>query len=311
MAFQLHCQGKRGSTTGNRSENSGLSVQTLCILEDAAKTCRVVCTSRPDSRRARSQISNSRSRMVVQLILGLMLAGWVAFALSARGKQTRSSATIDTSVKPSAEPNNTEIPTGKEDFRFLLAILAGVALGVGAAALQKMIELAALTPEFFLLVLFWITSFAAVTVVYLAVKYGAFFMGQRIDATETILLMVVAVTECAMFASVALGPGPNLALRWFLSLSAFGLFAGSMVAVVSRKLRPRLQEQIDNKLRHYIESLPVDIIMPFVTFLSAAIYISINPHPSVASAMVAGTISLLFILAGIVKQRNTRRQIFA
>jgi hypothetical protein len=248
--------------------------------------------------------------VTLSLILALTLAAWI---LSARREPVppASARTDNTPVKPPTEPHYAEMLPGKEDFRFLLAILAGVALGVGAVALQKMIQLVAWTPEFALLTLFWVTSFAAVVVVYLAVKYGSVFIDRRIDATETILLMIVTIAECAMFASVALGPSPNLALRWFVSLSTFGLFAGCMVTVVYHQLAPRLHEHIDGKLRYYIESLRVDMAMPFVTWLNSAIYISINPHPSTMSALIAGAVNLLALIAGIIKQRHTRRRIFS
>jgi hypothetical protein len=200
--------------------------------------------------------------------------------------------------------------SGKEDFRFLLAILAGVAIATAVAALQKMMELVAWRLEFLMLTTLWVTAFTAVILVYLSVKYGSLFIDQRIDAAENVGLMVVTVTECAMFIAVTLGPGPNLSLRWFISLSAFGFFTSCTVALVYRRLVREYGNQADGKMGIYIRSLRVDMTMAMITCVVAAIYIVIEPHPSTLSTLIAGVMALTMLISAILFQRRVRQQLF-
>jgi hypothetical protein len=172
-------------------------------------------------------------------------------------------------------------------------------------------ELVSWRLEFIVLVVFWVASFTAVVLVYLAVKYGSVVFDLRIDATENVLLMIVTIAEFGMFVSVDLGSGPNLDLRWFISLSAFGLFAFCMTSVVRRRLIIQLREHANEKLREHVRSLPGDIAMALFTCLGAVIYITIDPHPPALSALIAGAVIELFLVVGIIKQRQMRRRIFS
>lgn len=200
--------------------------------------------------------------------------------------------------------------SGRDDFSFLLAILAGVALAAGVVALQTVMVSVALTVDFFVLVVFWLASFVAVALVYLSVKYGAVFIEERIDATENIMLMLVTLAESAMFIAVTIGPGPLLAVHWFGSISAFGLLAGSTTAIVKRMLTRQVLRVPDEKTSRYADSLKADIVMAFMLAIGAAVYLFLSPHPSSLSMLIAGLVCLLFLIGGILNQRRTRLNVF-
>lgn len=207
-------------------------------------------------------------------------------------------------------PRKKDFPSGKEDFRFLLAILAGVAIATAVGALQTMMELVAWRLEFLMLTTLWVAAFTAVILVYLSVKYGSLLIDQRIDAAENVGLMVVTITECAMFIAVALGPGSNLNLRWFISLSAFGFFASCTTALVYRKLVREYGNQASGEIGIYIRSLRVDMTMAMITCVAAVIYIIIEPHPSTLSTLIAGVMALAMLIGAILYQRGVRQRVF-
>ncbi len=241
----------------------------------------------------------------------LLLFGWTLW----RARQGQED--IQTQVRnppPVVVPptDRASLVSAREDFSFLLAILTGVALSVGVVALQKVIEVVSPTAEFTELVIFWITSFSAVVLIYLSVKYGAVFIPGRIDALENTMLMLVTVAECAMFAALALGPGPLLAVRWFISLASFAFLAGATTFIIWRRLRREVENgTADEKTIIYVRSLLVDIWSAGVLLSITVAFVYFSwPHPADRVGLVAGGVAFVICLLAIHNQWRTRLEVF-
>jgi hypothetical protein len=202
--------------------------------------------------------------------------------------------------------------SAREDFSFLLAILTGVALTAGVVALQKVIEVASPTTEFAELAVFWLTSFSAVVLIYLSVKYGAVFIPGRIDALENTMLMLVTVAECAMFAALALGPGPLLPVRWFIGLAAFAFLAGTTTFIIWRRLRREVVNGAgDEKTVIYLRSLVADIWSAGILLSATVAFIYFSwPHPADQAGLGAGLVAFVICLLAIHGQWRTRLKVF-
>ncbi|MEA5366460.1 hypothetical protein VA596_43500 [Amycolatopsis sp., V23-08] len=242
----------------------------------------------------------------------LLLLGWTLW----RVRRPREVGQVST---PTLEPAAAALPQlsdraslvpGREDFSFLLAILTGVALSVGVVALQELVSVFALTVSFAELLMFWLTSFGAVALIYLSVKYGAVFIPGRIDAIENVMMMVVTIAECAMFIAVALGPGELLAMRWFISLAAFAFSAGITTTIVWRRLCRSIEAKVaDEETVIYAKSLTSDIASACGLFAATVLFVCLWPKPPVFVGLCGGSVAFLICVSEIMKQRKTRQNV--
>jgi hypothetical protein len=236
-------------------------------------------------------------RDVTGLAATLLLLAWVVRLMRRPPTDGGNHACNMSREAPQLQAQRAELVPGREDFSFLLAILTGVALSTGVVALQKVIEVASLTVGFAELVVFWLTSFGAVALIYLSVKYGSVFISGRIDAAENIMMMIVTLAECAMFIAVAMGPGPLLPLRWFTSLAAFAFSAGVTTAIVWRRLRREARKgAADKETVTYTKSLASDIRSAFGLFTATVLFVYFWPHPADLVSLGAGLVTLLILL---------------
>ncbi len=126
-------------------------------------------------RRYRSSRHGDRAIFAIFLVLGLaVLAGLVGSRARPKFSESRSVVSSQGPVSQAgiSRPSAARIVEG-EDFRFLLAILTGVALGTATLTFQNQLLRAQWGIPFLGQAVLWSASLAAVVLVYLSIMYGS------------------------------------------------------------------------------------------------------------------------------------------
>lgn len=257
----------------------------------------------------RNQRLNGRDNhlVVFLLLLGLtVLLGW----LQSKTPTATSDSPRSHVAEPQAEAVPRPIKPEGEDFRFLWAILTGVSLGTAILALQTQLPSLHWSSQFLGQAMMWLASLAAVILVYLSVVYGSRLTVGRVDAVETTLLIFVAVAQSSLFVSVALGPGPTAARRWFICLAIFCFFAMSGILSVRRRISKFPPDGVPvGTIQLYRRSLVRDACMAAVLLATAAAYVSIWSHPSDINMLIATTVILVVLVTSNLQQVSTRKHL--
>lgn len=123
------------------------------------------------------------------------------------------------------------------DFRILLTIIAGVALGAAVVALQPL--LAHSLPVYWQGVgwLLWAAGFFAIVLTYLSTLFGSKLLKNEIDLPHTTSVVAVFLAEGAMFSALVASKETEMVKVWLLTFAAFGGCAVVAIYLVIRKLR--------------------------------------------------------------------------
>jgi len=158
---------------------------------------------------------------------------------------------------PAATPTTAE-SLGHRDFRFLLAIVAGVSLG-GAVAVSPVLLQGPYTNSQWLsnAEKFLVTTLA-VALIYSAIAHGARFFLRRVEVVSIIGLILVFTCLGAAYMALSL-PAPDSTQRWTIAFGLFCILSAIQIALVYRGVTYQQALRSNSRAqRTYARSLIVD-----------------------------------------------------
>ncbi|WP_433167329.1 hypothetical protein [Kribbella sp. CA-247076] len=202
--------------------------------------------------------------------------------------------------------------SGADDYRMLLTVIAGIALGVAATALPALIEGPFLDWTYAAKVVLWFTGIGANVLEYLAVSFGSRLYLTRVEVFATASLALVFLAQAGLFVVLSRGRDDLLASRWF---SVFAIFC--VLAAIEANHGRRIG------LRYGGNRFPAEVVDVYtqslrqvvVLLLSAA---AVSVGFAVLGQWAPGWLTFLFALAALavivganVHQERTRNALAA
>lgn len=196
--------------------------------------------------------------------------------------------------------------SGADDYRLLLTVIAGIALGVAATAMPALIEGPFGTWSYPARLAMWLTGVGAVILEYLAVLFGSRLYLRRVEFFATSSLALVFLAQAGMFAVLSLDDD-LIGSRWFV---LFGLH--NVVAAVEAEHARRVV------LRHGGDRYGPDVIDPYavslrqvsfamlVTAVLAFLFVLIWRDPPSLAVFIAALLALATVIAANVQQYRIR-----
>lgn len=245
-----------------------------------------------------------RDTGLLAALLVLALAGLVGLAR----QRTQTTPTTPPTPVRMPVPAPARAAGDGEDFRFLLAILTGVALGTAVFGLPALLS-GELRSDGVPAIL-WATSLSAVVLVYLSILHGSRLTVGRVDAADTTVLIGVTLAECGLFVCATLGPAAVAAHRWFECMAVFSFLATTGIFLARRRvLRWPPDDVPAPAVRTYTASLSRDMAMAAGQGAGCVAYAVAVPRPSPVQVVIAGGVLLLFLVAATAQQIATRRKL--
>ena len=163
--------------------------------------------------------------------------------------------------------------SGADDYRMLLTVIAGIALGVAATTLPVLIQGPYLDWLYAAKVVMWFTGIAAGVLEYLAVSFGSRLYLVRVEVFATASLALVFISQAGLF--IVLQQRGPLVPHWFAVFAVFCAIAG-LEANHGRRM----------VVRHGHEGFPPEVVAYYARSLRQV----------VALILTAGAASLLIAI---------------
>lgn len=195
---------------------------------------------------------------------------------------------------------------GPGDYRMLLTVIAGIALGLAATAIPDLIEGPLLSWLFAAKLVMWTTGVAAVILFYLAVLFGSRLYLSRVDVVATSSLALVFLAQAGMFAVLAMDPD-LLGSRWFVMFALYNVFAGLETdharRVVVRHSGGRFGRDI---VALFARSLAEATWLVLATALISLLFVLIWHDAPPLALFIAACVALVSVIAANVQQHRLR-----
>lgn len=200
---------------------------------------------------------------------------------------------------------------GAEDFRLLLTVIAGIALGVAATAIPGLIEGTLSSWVFAAKLIMWVTGVAAVILFYLAVLFGSKLYLTRVDVVATTSLALVFLGQAGMFAVLGMD-ADQLGPRWFVMFALYNVFAGLETEHARRIIVRHAVDRFDSKVvRIFARSLAEAVALVFVTAIGSLLFVVIWSDAPPLAWFVAAGIALASVIFANIQQHQVRTKLAA
>jgi hypothetical protein len=195
---------------------------------------------------------------------------------------------------------------GADDFRLLLTVIAGIALGVAATAMPSLIVGPFDNWSYGTRLVMWLTGVAAVLLEYLAVLSGSRLYLRRVDVVATASLAFVFLSQAGMFAVVGMD-ADLLGSRWFTMFAIFNLFAGLEAEHARRVIVRHGTSRFDAAVvDRYALSLRRAIALVMATALAALVFVVAWNDAPPPAVFVASCVALGLVIVANAQQYATR-----
>lgn len=215
------------------------------------------------------------------------------------------------------EPTTTASPTmedgevrgGADDFRLLLTVIAGIALGVAAAAMPSLIGGPILSWTFAAKLVMWSTGIGAVVLFYLAVLFGSRLYFHRVDFVGTTSLVLVFLAQAGMFAALAMDDD-LLGPRWFVMFALYNAIAGLDTEHARRVITRHAVGPVDAEVvRFFGRSLRAAVVLLWATGAASLLFIAIWPAAPPLALFLASCLALASVAYANVREHRARTKL--
>jgi hypothetical protein len=191
----------------------------------------------------------------------------------------------------------------------LLAVIAGISLGVAAAALPPLIEGPFQTWLYPAKLAMWLAGIAAIIVEYLAVLFGSRLYLRRVEVYATTSLALVFLAIAGMF--IVLGMGSDLlGTRWFALFAIFNLFAGLEADHARRVVLRHAGDHFGSDVVRVAASSLLQVTwLHLVTALGSLLFAVLGSGAPAFGVFVAACVALASTIATNVQQYRLREDL--
>lgn len=205
-----------------------------------------------------------------------------------------------------AAGNARRAASGAEDYRMLLTVIAGIALGVAATALPPLIRGPFGTWTYAAMAIMWVTGVSAVILEYLAVLFGSRLYFRRVDVVATTSLALVFLAQAGMFVVIGMGP-EQVGPRWFVLFAAYLLIAAAEAEhgrrVIVRAAVPAYGADL---VRRFGATLTVLVWMLLATATAALLFVVLWRTPPPSAVFAASVAAFAVVVTVNVQQHRSR-----
>ena len=199
-----------------------------------------------------------------------------------------------------------QLDSGADDYRLLLTVIAGISLGVAAAAMPALIEGPFDSWLYPAKLCMWLAGVAAVILEYLAVLYGSRYYFRRVDLVGTASLVLVFLALAGMFAVIGMGD-ESLAPRWFVLFAVFSVLSG-LEAEHGRRVivRHAVRAYGASVVRAYAVSLRQVTVLVLAIAAVSLLFAVLWPDAPPPAVFVASVLALAGVVVANVQQHRIR-----
>jgi hypothetical protein len=196
--------------------------------------------------------------------------------------------------------------SGADDYRLLLTVIAGIALGVAATATPALIEGPFGSWLWAAKLLMWLTGVGAVILEYLAVLFGSRLYLRPVEFFATTSLALVFLAQAGMFTTLGLAPD-KVGPRWFVLFALYNVFAALEAEharrVVLRHAGGRYGQEV---VRPYAVSLRQVSALVLLTGVLSLLFVLVWRDPPPGAVFVAAALALATVVTANVQQHRIR-----
>lgn len=199
--------------------------------------------------------------------------------------------------------------SGADDYRLLLTVIAGIALGVAATATPALIEGPFGSWLYVAKLLMWLTGVAAVILEYLAVLFGSRLYLRPVEFFATSSLALVFLAQAGMFTALGLAPD-KIGSRWFVLFAFYNLFAGLEAEHARRVVVGHAGGRYGQEVvRPYAVSLRQVSALVLLTGVLSLLFVLLWNDAPPGAVFVASVLALATVLAANVQQHRIRARL--
>jgi hypothetical protein len=196
--------------------------------------------------------------------------------------------------------------TSTDDFRLLLTVIAGIALGVAATAMPSLIVGPFGSWPYATRLVMWLAGVGAVILEYLAVLSGSRLYLRRVDVVATASLAFVFLSQAGMFAVVRMD-ADLLGSRWFTMFAIFNLFAALEADHARRVIVRHAVGRYDaGVVDRYARSLRRAVALVSATAVASLLFVVAWHDAPAPAVFVASCVALGSVVVANVQQYATR-----